>query len=311
LKSYRGFTLIELLVVIAIIAILAAILFPVFAQAKAAAKAISAVSNTKQQDLAVLMYQNDYDDGYPMGTIWNTGNDELCFGSAGCLSTWAWVTAPYVKSAPLYNDPTAQGITDIFHWGLPVTLTFMPEFGFNYTFLGYWAPIGAGGATVPVSTNGSQADQPSNTIMIGSKWTHYDQPDYTANNFWFSTIPGQAEDSALENPSCDQVIQWCFGSDWGQGDEWDTGGIFAGTSVADGRYTGGNATRVSSHSTVAWLDGHASKQAVGQLTQGTNTNVMAPQGTPGGNGNITITHAAQDPWLLTHDCSAYPSHCFQ
>jgi prepilin-type N-terminal cleavage/methylation domain-containing protein len=306
LKSNRAFTLIELLVVIAIIAILAAILFPVFAQAKAAAKAVSALSNTKQQDLGVLMYQNDYDDGFPMGTIWNTGNDELCFGSAGCLSTWAWTTAPYVKSAPLYNDPTAQGITDIFGWGLPITLTYMPEFGYNYTFLGFWT----GSPPVAVSTTSSQADQPSNTIMIGSKWTHYDQPDYTANNFWFSTIPGQAEDSALENPDCDQVIQWCFYSDWGHGDAWDTGPM-AGTSIPEGKYTGGNAQRVSTHSTVAWVDGHASKQALGQLTQGTNFNVNAAQGAPGGNGNITITHAAQDPWLLTHDCSAYPTGCFQ
>jgi len=44
----RAFTLIELLVVIAIIAILAAILFPVFAQAKAAAKKSSDLSNHKQ-----------------------------------------------------------------------------------------------------------------------------------------------------------------------------------------------------------------------------------------------------------------------
>ena len=49
----RAFTLIELLVVIAIIAILAAILFPVFAQAKAAAKATQSLSNTKQIGTAV------------------------------------------------------------------------------------------------------------------------------------------------------------------------------------------------------------------------------------------------------------------
>src|SRR5512140_3678709 len=55
----RGFTLIELLVVIAIIAILAAILFPVFAQAKAAAKKTSALSNGKQEMLAELMYMTD------------------------------------------------------------------------------------------------------------------------------------------------------------------------------------------------------------------------------------------------------------
>ncbi len=57
-----AFTLIELLVVIAIIAILAAILFPVFAQAKAAAKTTSTLSNQKQIVLGFLMYSNDADD---------------------------------------------------------------------------------------------------------------------------------------------------------------------------------------------------------------------------------------------------------
>lgn len=61
----RAFTLIELLVVIAIIAILAAILFPVFAQAKAAAKTASDLSNAKQHVLATLMYATDYDDNTP------------------------------------------------------------------------------------------------------------------------------------------------------------------------------------------------------------------------------------------------------
>lgn len=63
----KAFTLIELLVVIAIIAILAAILFPVFAQAKEAAKKTGCISNQKQNIAAVLMYQNDYDDYYPIG----------------------------------------------------------------------------------------------------------------------------------------------------------------------------------------------------------------------------------------------------
>jgi prepilin-type N-terminal cleavage/methylation domain-containing protein/prepilin-type processing-associated H-X9-DG protein len=60
-----GFTLIELLVVIAIIAILAAILFPVFSQAKAAAKSIACLSNTKNIGLATQIYVQDYDFYYP------------------------------------------------------------------------------------------------------------------------------------------------------------------------------------------------------------------------------------------------------
>ena len=51
----KAFTLIELLVVIAIIAILAAILFPVFAQAKAAAKKTSSLSNVKELALGSIM----------------------------------------------------------------------------------------------------------------------------------------------------------------------------------------------------------------------------------------------------------------
>ncbi len=66
-----GFTLIELLVVIAIIAILAAILFPVFAQARAKARAIACLSHLKQLGTATMMYMQDYDETYPSG--WGEG----------------------------------------------------------------------------------------------------------------------------------------------------------------------------------------------------------------------------------------------
>lgn len=62
LRKSRAFTLIELLVVIAIIAILAAVLFPVFAQAKAAAKKTSDLSNFRQIGTALALYAADHDD---------------------------------------------------------------------------------------------------------------------------------------------------------------------------------------------------------------------------------------------------------
>lgn len=107
-RNRKAFTLIELLVVIAIIAILAAILFPVFAQAKAAAKNITVVSNMKQISTSFQLYAGDYDDHYPMagtmngnGASWGTG---ACQNQFGC---WGWDTVmfPYHKNLALFESP--------------------------------------------------------------------------------------------------------------------------------------------------------------------------------------------------------------
>lgn len=125
--SRKAFTLIELLVVIAIIAILAAILFPVFAQAKAAAKATAALSNTKQTGTATLIYTNDADDIFPLAGVLRPAGGKLGMGLAypypyndgekvsnGANTVWqgaarqamaqAWglnALQPYMKSYPL------------------------------------------------------------------------------------------------------------------------------------------------------------------------------------------------------------------
>jgi prepilin-type N-terminal cleavage/methylation domain-containing protein/prepilin-type processing-associated H-X9-DG protein len=100
--KHRGFTLIELLVVIAIIAILAAILFPVFAQAREKARQITCVSNLKQIALGVLMYQQDYDEYYPM-------DHYITYNSTPDLEyRWTDMVQPYIKSG---DSATQDGVT--------------------------------------------------------------------------------------------------------------------------------------------------------------------------------------------------------
>lgn len=101
-----GFTLIELLVVIAIISILAAILFPVFASARAKARATACMSNCKQTGLALYQYLQDNDEMVP--TVDKTpvpGLDGK--GATGTLvyANWYYLLMPYVKNWNLFFCP--------------------------------------------------------------------------------------------------------------------------------------------------------------------------------------------------------------
>jgi prepilin-type N-terminal cleavage/methylation domain-containing protein/prepilin-type processing-associated H-X9-DG protein len=134
MRKKQGFTLIELLVVIAIIAILAAILFPVFAQARAKARAASCLSNIKQLSLAEIMYAGDYDQktSCENTTGWNT--QCILYGSATAKpgtglyfdpkdpnnpgdGLWGWQNAywapgmPYIKNREMWHCPSDKGTT--------------------------------------------------------------------------------------------------------------------------------------------------------------------------------------------------------
>jgi len=133
--SRRGFTLIELLVVIAIIAILAAILFPVFAQARAAARAISCLSNVKQGSLAVLMYAQDYDETIPM--VDNNGSSEYgCCPSGTCYPDWG-----LPGSDPTEPDAMFTGVIQPYIKNMQ--LFYCPEIGRTN-----WQTVSAGSATI-------------------------------------------------------------------------------------------------------------------------------------------------------------------
>ena len=131
----RGFTLIELLVVIAIIAILAAILFPVFAQARAKARATSCLSNVKQVGTAFHMYVQDYDEVTP--NMWGGSGTCLPTGQ-NCSHEWWFGLYPYVKNIQLFYCPDRRegSATSYNAYGRALGATQYAGYGYN------WGPIG-------------------------------------------------------------------------------------------------------------------------------------------------------------------------
>jgi prepilin-type N-terminal cleavage/methylation domain-containing protein len=188
----RAFTLIELLVVIAIIAILAAILFPVFAQAKAAAKKTSELSNLKQVGLGAVMYCADSDDVFPVHAHWN--NPDAGFDVVNGYSPWAFKIAPYMKNLGVLRSPLdgfSHVDTDVMGWLGPSlsvaanTLAGGPQFTEGNALRG---PIGFSMAQWSGPSNSmsqTQVTKVAETIMFGPKYSSMVQaiPGVGANHW--------------------------------------------------------------------------------------------------------------------------------
>jgi prepilin-type N-terminal cleavage/methylation domain-containing protein len=260
-KRQNAFTLIELLVVIAIIAILAAILFPVFAQAKAAAKATASLSNTKQISLGVVMYAGDADDNNPIAVLWNTGSDQLSYGAGASFAAWSWVTQPYIKNSQLFMDPqttpnpqraTAQRNFD----------TYYIQYGYNYTYLS--PDFGASGPGQQTSTSASSFGKPSETVMLAAKWANAENQ---SGFDWGTAFPGGTLAAvSVDAPDCYDVPMWCLAG-------WGSGGFYESNlklPLTGGARTGGVSTRTADKAIVAWLDGHCKSMAPGALAAGSD-----------------------------------------
>jgi prepilin-type N-terminal cleavage/methylation domain-containing protein len=122
----NGFTLIELLVVIAIITVLAAVLFPVFSQAREKARATSCLSNCRQLGLAITMYADDHDEGYPCTCMTGMGM------MPSDLQDWVITVQPYIKNSAILHCPSDSS---------PLGSNMMTPRTSSYGFNGYFMPV--------------------------------------------------------------------------------------------------------------------------------------------------------------------------
>jgi prepilin-type N-terminal cleavage/methylation domain-containing protein/prepilin-type processing-associated H-X9-DG protein len=259
----RGFTLIELLVVIAIIAILAAILFPVFAQAKAAAKATASLSNSKQQDLAMFMYSSDVDD---MQVIHAIVNDPTA--PADNHRPWTLLIIPYMKSTAIFQDPLSS---DFKGYNNPTTNDeYAPRYAYVYQIhspVVYYGGGIAGLVTSPQSQ--TSLGQPANTVLLVADRNVGVQGPW----WWFGAGWGFSDTYDVGPPYCNggyanNPLSLCGAgySSWGRGSIASNNN----TNIEEGALTASVAFRKAGRGIVAWADGHVSSQAAGQLAAGTN-----------------------------------------
>lgn len=272
----RAFTLIELLVVIAIIAILAAILFPVFAQAKAAAKKAASISNNKQQALAVIMYETDFDDVIPVYQVWIQGPGAPLYTGGQGLMPWTWNTQPYMKNADIDLDPQAPPIQVWPGWSPTVYKAFSPNYGFNFTWL--CPPFGAPNDPIFQPISSTAIASPAETVMTSAKWSTgewaYQWPVWAV---WYGAPRGLIINYGVDTPDCYTVPMWCFGN-WGSGDGNYIFTLGNNNKINAGVRTGGNTIRAGNAQIIGWADGHVAAKQPGAMAAGTNWNMNLPAG---------------------------------
>jgi prepilin-type N-terminal cleavage/methylation domain-containing protein len=256
----KAFTLIELLVVIAIIAILAAILFPVFAQAKASAKAAGSLSNVKQITLAAIMYAGDSDDVNVRVGNWNSSDPDAWTGAGGWAS-WALVMDPYQKSVQMNGSPLAAPHINGGEVARRVGTRLM-TYGYNYMYL---SPSKTPNWPTPIqSTSATEPASPAETVMFAERAARQEYGDVV---YWYGAGTGWMIIGTVESPYCyNDPDYWCTDG-WGIGSWYNT---YLKNSEKAGAFTGANAPRANGGITTSFTDGHAKKLTPGAMAAGTN-----------------------------------------
>jgi prepilin-type N-terminal cleavage/methylation domain-containing protein len=236
-----AFTLIELLVVIAIIAILAAILFPVFAQAKVAAKKAVAISDMKQQVLAVHMYAADDDDKAPPRFRLNCGPGKGSDPTDGM--SWELLSLPYIKTYQLYvSKMDALG-----KYNTPYGQVRRSYGGAANFFRGYQ---GCGNAYLPnaqVTPSMTYFPELSKTIMIGESRMLPPRNDSFVHESWaFDRIRGinnavfENTRNSVQPPGNKIRPEWGFiATDYNKGSVWGMADGHAKWRSANGKTSDG------------------------------------------------------------------------
>jgi prepilin-type N-terminal cleavage/methylation domain-containing protein/prepilin-type processing-associated H-X9-DG protein len=294
----KAFTLIELLVVIAIIAILAAILFPVFAQAKEAAKKTSCLSNEKQLTLGILMYQNDYDDYFPYGTMaWAffygqvQGSANYWWGDA----QWAPVTSPYLKNVGILGCPddsdggkttpapnAFEGI--MMSYAVNGLRNVWDSSGTDYC-LGVMCEDGPG--VNGQAVNSSSVNQPASVILLSENWSSQmaaagDQINYS--NFFGGIFTGSQYYESLQLPN-------------------QCGTANGASTCGNFPYgiNGGVSTHGGNMANFAWCDGHAKSMSPPRTVPNSAGPVTGASWWNWGQFDTGATDGLPSLWLASHD----------
>ncbi len=266
MNKSRAFTLIELLVVIAIIAILAAILFPVFAQAKAAAKKASSLSNVKQLDLAMIMYEGDSDDLFVVPVSWTNSGAQILLNGVG-YQPWSAIVQPYAKNTAILRDPQAPNDLPA-ATGFPSNLpdTIGPQYGYNQTYI---APYNG---TVFQPLSSTSIARPAETVLLSQKFSTSEIISSVGSawycGFWFGA-GSYCSNTIIDPPDCGSNTAYCFDG-WGINNFWGGGTNYLNSKTAAGAFTGGSSLRTAGLMVTGWVDGHATSKAPGAMAAGTN-----------------------------------------